>query len=114
MVILQPESSTPFTGLGTFSITVPVAGDYTLECKATLLPPSGLQIVLSQTGSVSDSVTIGGTATNPSASQQSLGTSTQFECAAGDVLSVALTSSAAADQLANSVKGIINVFRQGA
>jgi hypothetical protein len=114
-------------GLGTFSYTVPVggAGLYTLSCQSTLpfeqgtfnnssVTPSvasALQIVLSQTGSASVSITIGGSATNPTPTQPAMGTSGRFQCAAGDVLSVALTSANAIDAAPNNVKSIVNLYQ---
>jgi hypothetical protein len=112
--VLQPESTQVISGLGTYAITVPRAGNYTLGCSCTIPLNSGLQIQLSQSGGTSVTKTIGGSSANPTPTQQILGTSYQFECAASDVLTVALTSSAAADQLANAIQGTITVFRTGA
>lgn len=113
--LIQTESSQPFTGLGTWTITLPAAGSYVLACEATSLPPgSGMQMVLSQTGSASNSVTIGGSSTNPAQNQPSMGTSAIFECAASDVLSVVLSSANAVDSLPNAIKGTITLYRRGA
>lgn len=114
-------------GLGTFSYTVPTgaAGLYTLGCQSTLpyeqgtynnssVTPgvaSALQIVLSQSGSASVSITIGGSATNPTPTQPAMGTSGRFQCVAGDVLSVVLSSSNAIDNQPNSVKSIVNLYQ---
>jgi hypothetical protein len=110
-VTLLPTGSQPFTGLGTWTCTVPAAGTYTLSCEATSLPSgSALQMVLSQTGSTSSSVTIGGTSTNPAQLQPAMGTSLRAICASGDVLSAILSSSAYQDALPNAVKGTITLF----
>lgn len=112
-------------GLGTFSYTVVTAGLYTLGCKSTLpyeqgtynnssVTPgvaSALQIVLSQTGSVSSSVTIGGAATNPTPTQPSIGTNLRINAAAGDVLSVVLSSANAIDSVPNNVKSAVNLYQ---
>ncbi len=114
-------------GLGTFSYTVPTGGGglYTLACQSTIPYTSGtslnsqatqpvdsnLQIVLSQTGSASNSVTIGGVTANPTPSQPSMGTSIRINAAAGDVLSVALSSSAAIDSVPNNVKSTVNLYQ---
>jgi hypothetical protein len=108
--LLNTDQAQPFSGLGTWTFTVVTAGQYTLSCQATLPLGSNLQIVLAQTGSASNSVTVGGSSTNPSATQPALGTSTKFQCAAGDVLTVTLTSSNAVDSLPNGVSGTINLF----
>ena len=119
-------SANEVAGLGTFSYTIPVggAGLYTLSCQSTLpyeqgtynnssvVPSvaSALQIVLSQSGSASVSITIGGSATNPTPTQPSMGTSGRFQCADGDVLSVALSSANAIDAQPNAVKSIVNLY----
>lgn len=112
-------------GLGTFSYTVVTAGLYTITCKSTLpyeqgtfnnssVTPSvasALQIVLSQTGSASNSVTVGGAATNPTPTQPSIGTSIRINAAAGDVLSAVLSSANAIDVVPNNVKSNINLYQ---
>jgi hypothetical protein len=112
-------------GLGTFSYTVVTAGLYTLSCKTTLpyeqgtynnssVTPSvasAVQIVLSQTGSVSSSVTVGGSSQNPTPTQPSIGTSIRVNAAAGDVLSAVLSSANAIDSVPNMVKSNINLYQ---
>lgn len=114
-------------GLGTFTYTVPVgaAGLYTFNCQSTVpfqqgtqgttsttpTIDSNLQIVLSQSGSATASVTIGGVTTNPTATQPALGTSIRLQCAAGDVLTAALTSTAAVDNNPNAVKSVVNLYQ---
>jgi hypothetical protein len=114
-------------GLGTFSYTVPVggAGLYTLSCQSTLpyeqgtfnnssVTPSvasALQVVLRQTGSASVSITIGGSATNPTPTQPAIGTSSRFQVADGDVLSVVLSSANSIDAQPNSVKSVVNLYQ---
>lgn len=114
-------------GLGTFAYTIPVGagGLYTLSCSSTLpfsqgtfntsdqaMPvDSSLQIVLSQTGSASASVTIGGVTGNPTPTQPSMGTSIRLQCAAGDVVSAVLSSTAAVDSNPNAVKSVVNLYQ---
>lgn len=112
-------------GLGTFTYTIVTSGLYTLGCQSTLpfeqgtynnssVTPSvasALQIVLSQTGSATQSITIGGAATNPTPTQPAMGTSGRFQCVAGDTLNVALTSANAIDAQPNAVKSIVNLYQ---
>lgn len=112
--ILQADQTQAITGLDTWSATIITAGTYEVRCEVSLLQGSGLQIVLSRTGSASSSVTVGGASTNPAQTQPMLGTSASFLCAAADVVSVALTSSNAVDSQANAIKGSITIFRRGA
>ena len=108
--LLHTDQAQAFTGLGTWTCTVPSDGQYVLDCQAHLPPASGLQIQLTQTGSATVTKTTGGTSQNPSATQSTLGNRWRFTCAAGDVLSAVLTSSAAVDSQPNSVKGTINLY----
>lgn len=109
--VLYGGQSQPFTGLGTYVFTAPTTGLYTVSCQATPLPVgSALQIVLAQSGSASNSVTFGGTSTNPAQNQDSIAGNTRFVLVAGDLVTVTVSSSAAVDSLPNAVKGIINLF----
>ena len=112
-------------GLTTFTYNVVTSGLYTLSCQSTLpfeqgtfnnssVTPSvasALQIVLSQTGSATTSITIGGTATNPTPTQPAMGTSGRFQCVSGDTLNVALTSANAIDNQPNTVKSVVNLYQ---
>jgi hypothetical protein len=112
-------------GLGTFTYNIVTSGLYTLGCQSTLpyeqgtfnnssVTPgvaSALQMVLSQTGSASVSITIGGSATNPTPTQPAMGTSGRFQCVAGDTLNVALTSANSIDSQPNAVKSIVNLYQ---
>lgn len=103
-----------FAGLGSFAYTVPTGTPtsfVTLACQTTIPQNSGLQMVLSQTGSASVSATIGGSALNPTPTQPSMGTSIRVLAVAGDVLTVALTSTALADQQPGAIKSIVNLFQ---
>src|ERR1700678_1990847 len=97
-----------FSGLGTDVHQVKTAGMYNLNVQTTELPPSGLVITLSQSGSMSVSVST--PATGPI--QEVVGINQLFNCAVGDILSVTFSSSASADQPPNMIKSAINL-RQG-
>lgn len=105
MMLNRPCGS---SGLSTDTHKILVAGLYSLYVSSTELPPSGLVITLSQSGSVTVSVN------TPSTSplQQVVNINHQFNCAVGDILSVVLTSSAPLDQPPNMIKTTINL-RQG-
>jgi hypothetical protein len=119
---LQLNESTPFAGLGTSTFNVLTAGLYTVSCNSTIpfvqgtsadssstVGQSGLQIVINQNGT--PVVTVGGSATNPTPTQPSIGAVARIQAAASDVLTVVLSSSNAVDSVANAVKSIINVYQ---
>lgn len=106
---LHLNTSNPFAGLGTSTLTILSAGMYTFEVKTTLPLGSGVQIVINQNGS--PLVTSGGVATEPTPTQPSIGASTAVNCAAADVMTVVLSSSNAVDALPNAVKSVINVYQ---
>jgi hypothetical protein len=116
---LNQVQSSPFVGLGTQTYTVPSAGNYTTQVRAT--------IPYQAAGSSSDSSsTAGGSACqilvrlngvtkltlgSPSPSQESLSGSTNFACAANDTITVVVSSANAVDAVPNAVKGIINIYK---
>jgi hypothetical protein len=106
---LQLNGSSPFAGLGTSLYNVLTAGPYTVAITSTIPQNSGLQIVINQNST--PIVTIGGIASNPTPTQESMGTSANLQCAVNDVISVVLSSSAIADQAPNAVKSVINLFQ---
>lgn len=120
---LQLNTSSPVAGLGTSTFNVVTAGMYTVSVQSTLPYESGtfnmsdvipsvasaLQIVINLNGT--PQVTIGGSATNPTPSQPSMGTSARLQCAASDVITVVLSSANAIDNQPNSVKSTINLFQ---
>lgn len=57
-------------------------------------------------------VSVGGSATNPTPNQPSIGISTQVLCDAGDSVSVVLSSANAIDNQPNTVKSVINLFQE--
>lgn len=103
---LKDTQTTIIVGLGTWTYTVVTAGLYFVDATASENPPSGLSIVINQNGSPV------ATSTAPSVPQQTIGIQKLFPCAASDVITVVLTSSAANDNQLNTVKTLINL-RQG-
>lgn len=76
------------------------AGVYSVYAYSTVVPPSGLVITISQTGSTSLSVT----SQTTSPVESVVAVNGRFNCALGDLLTVAVTSSAAQDQPPNLIK----------
>lgn len=91
-----------FTGLGTIAITVPNAGAYFLDAKISL--PT-----LSNGGGVSAVVAVikVNASTILTGVAGATGIKADFTCAAGDSVSLILSSAAAADQVLNAVKTTI-------
>jgi len=122
---LQLNTSTPVTGLGTQTFTVPAFAAGLLTCQVNFTIPyqasgssansasttgqSGLQIVVNQNGS--PVLTLGGTSTNPTPTQPSLGGSVRIQAAASDVITVVLSSANAVDAQLNAVKGYVNLYQ---
>jgi hypothetical protein len=116
---LQFNTSTVFAGLGTSTFTVTTTGLYTVAFTSsipyqaaggqgdstTVSGGSSLQVVVNQNGSAK--LTVG----SPSPYQASMGGSVHLQCTAGDVITVVMSSSAAADNALNAVKSIINLFQ---
>ena len=118
----NPNSSTVVAGLGTQTCNVVTAGLYTCAVNFTIpyVPAgssansastagqSGLQIVVNQNGT--PVLTLGGSSSNPTPTQPSLGGSVRIACAANDVITVVLSSANAVDAALNAVKGTINFY----
>lgn len=116
---LQLNTSTVVTGLGTQTYTFTAAGlytcavNFTIPYKASGMPGdssvttggSALHIVVNLNGSPILTIDAG----SPTA--PSMGSSVHFQAAVSDVLTVVLTSSAAADQALNVIKGIVNLYQ---
>jgi len=118
---LSLNQSTVFGGLGTSTFTVVTGGLYTCEFKA-FVPyktsgTSGDSASLVGGSSVVVTVNLNGspvlTTVAPSPTQPIVGGSVHMQCVANDVITVVLSSAAAADNALNAVKSIINLF-QGA
>lgn len=95
-------------GLNTDTHKVITAGIYYVTVRTTCVTPSGIVITISQSGSASNSVSTPTT----SPLQTDIELNTAFNCAADDIITVALTSSAAADQPPALVKSTI-ILRRG-
>jgi hypothetical protein len=102
MNILQQSAS---SGLSTDTFKVTTAGMYTINVMSTDLPPSGIVITLSQSGS--QTVSVSTPTTSPL--QAHIEINAKFNCAVNDILTVALASSAPADQPPNLIKTLINL-----
>lgn len=91
-----------FSGLGSYSTTVPFAGTYFVEGKSTiptLVNGGGVSALLAVIN-LNGSPVYTGIAGNE-------GFRCDVACAALDVIQIVLSSSAAADQPANSIKTVI-------
>lgn len=93
-----------FNGLGTLSITVPVAGTYfvsgniSIPTISTGSSPSSCLVVINKNGSPVFTGNAGDE-----------GFYANFVCAAADVVAVVFSSSAAVDQLLNVIKSTISI-----
>jgi hypothetical protein len=99
---------TCIAGLTTDIKKITTAGQYTINTKTTEVPPSGIVVTISQSGSTSSSVVTPTT----SSKQRKIDSNATFNCQVGDILTVAVTSSAPGDQPPNLIQTII-VLRQG-
>lgn len=102
------QKPTCISGLISDTKKIMSAGQYTIYTRTTDLPPSGLVVTISQSGSASHSFSTPTT----SPLQTDVEMNATFNCAVNDILTVAVTSSATADQPPNMIKTIINL-RQG-
>lgn len=97
------------SGLRSDQHKVVTPGVYSIYTRTTDIPPTGVIITLSQSGSV----TVSHSSATPSPLTGHLEMNAQFVCAAGDVLTVSLTSSGAANDLPpQMIKTTINL-KQG-
>lgn len=101
---LNINSSGPLAGVQTITGTIATAGLYKLDCRSTFIAPSGATITLSQSGSVSVSITSGA----PKANATHAELSGLFVCAIGDILTLAISSSNFNDS--NAVNRLESVY----
>lgn len=99
--------SAVMAGLNTDKHTVVTTGFFKLDAQSTVVQPSGLVITLSQSGSQSVSFV----SAPMSAQALTIGVQGSFYAVAGDIIQVAVTSSAVIDQSPDLVKTIINLRR---
>jgi hypothetical protein len=105
---MNTQQSSVMNGLNTDSCKIPTAGNYSITTRTTMVPASSLLVTITQTGS--QSVTYTSAPTSPvSLDTQVTG---KFNCAVGDIITVAVTSSAIADKPPGLIKTEINL-RQG-
>lgn len=119
---LNINTNNAVAGLGDFAYTTTADGFVTVQVKSTIPCDPGSQLFSSQTSAQASAlqivikqnsttkVTVGGSATNPTPSQGSIGCGTQLQCVAGDVIHVVLSSANAIDNQPNTVKSNINLF----
>lgn len=101
--ILILNQSYVTVGLGTVTFTVPATGQYNVKCDFTENPPSSLSVVVNNNASP----VFTAPAVSPTQGAQQFKVS--LSLAASDVVTVVLSSSAAIDNLLNSVKSIISI-----
>ncbi len=121
---ISGTQSTPFCGLGTQTFTIVTAGFYTCAIQCTIPYVTGtsdnsdtaadspfasaLSIVVNQDTGGGPVAKL--TLSSPTPTQPSLSGSVRMQCAAGDIITVVTSSSAASDNARNAVKGIINLY----
>lgn len=105
---MNTQQASTMNGLTTDSCKIPSDGMYSITTRTTMVQPSALVVTITQTGSKST------TFTSPTTSPQSadIEVTGQFNCLAGDTITVAVTSSASADKPPSLIKTNVNL-RQG-
>jgi hypothetical protein len=105
---MNTQQASTMNGLTTDSCIISIAGMYSITTRTNMVQPSGIVVTITQSGSQST------TFTSPTTSAQSedVEVTGQFNCAQGDTITVAVTSSATADQPPSLVKTTVNL-RQG-
>ncbi len=113
------NNSTVMAGINTGSFTVVTAGAYVCEFKS-FIPykasgmPGGSDVTTGASG-LSVVVNLNGspvlTVDTPAPNQPLMGGKVAMLCVATDVITVVLTSSAAADNQPNAVKTVINLYQ---
>lgn len=102
-VVLRAGESNIVPGLGTSTFTAVVAGAYLINVGTTVVPPSGLSIVVKQ-----NTTTIF-TAPAPTVHDKVVKVIVPAELAIGDVVSVILSSTNLQDAPLNNIKSTINI-----
>lgn len=105
---MKATQATTINGLTSSQHKVVAAGNYSITTRTTMVQPSALLVTITQSGS--QSVTYTSAPTSPQSGDTQV--TGKFNCAAGDLITVAVTSSANADQPPSLVKTTINL-RQG-
>jgi hypothetical protein len=105
---MNTQQASTMNGLTTDSCSIPTAGVYSITTRTNMVQPSGLVVTITQTGSASKTIT----SLTTSPQSEDTETTGQFNCQAGDIITVAVTSSASVDQPPSLVKTTVNL-RQG-
>lgn len=105
---MNTQQQSVMNGLTTDSCRIPTAGIYSITTRTTMVQPSSLVVTITQSGSTSKTITSAPTS-HQSADTEVTG---QFNCAVNDIITVAVTSSAPADQPPSLIKTAVNL-RQG-
>lgn len=100
------NQSNVICGLQTTTHTIGTTNMYHVLSKSTIHPGSALSITVSQSGSTTASFT----STAPSSSQRHIELNCSFNCVIGDVITVAITSSAAIDNGLNNVSTVLAIY----
>lgn len=99
---------TTLNGLQTSSYSATQAGPYSITLRTTMQYGSGVIVTATQSGSATTAYTMA--LTSPVSDDNQM--TGRFNCAAGDLITVVISSSAAADQPPVQLKTTINI-RQG-
>ncbi len=102
------RASTTLNGLQTSSYTATNPGPYNITTRTTMQYGSGVVVTATQSGSATTSYTM--QVTSPVSSDNQM--TGKFNCAAGDLITVAISSSASVDQPPVDLQTTINI-RQG-
>lgn len=105
---MKASQATTINGLTSSQHKIVTPGTYSITTRTTMVQPSALTVTATQTGSTSLTYTTA--ATSPQSGDTQL--TGLFNCATGDVITVSVTSSAAADQPPSLIQTTINL-RQG-
>lgn len=104
---LKDSESNVICGLGAYVHTCANTQMYYVDAHASMDQNSSLIITIAQTGSRSASVS----SAAPASSQKHVDLRNIFNCTAGDVITVTMSSAAAVDNQLNRVKTIVNIGR---
>lgn len=102
---LKAQQSNVICGLGTYTHTITTTNMYKVKARATENPTSSLSISITQSGSTSATIT----SDAPAADQNNIVVSKVFNCVAGDVITVVISSAAATDNQLNTVKTTVAI-----
>lgn len=101
--ITRIDQSKVISQLDTYNHTALQNSMYMVSVDMSEVPPSGISIVINQNGSPK------ATSTAPSATQSNIKLQVVLNCAASDVIGIAITSSNAIDKALNGIKGILSI-----